>query len=71
MSEHDHLSERGAVRLAGRLILFWRDRGFDVEARVSKIATKRLVFQPMYQVRTDLVNGWPQKRRGQVEGKAA
>lgn len=67
----DSFSERGARELARRIRTVWANIGWDVEVRVERIASEELGDGRSiahFIVRSDLINGLPQRR---LEGAAA
>ncbi|KAA0581520.1 hypothetical protein [Azospirillum sp. Sh1] len=71
----DSFSERGARELARRIRTAWANIGWDVEVRVERLASEdvgdgRSIAH--FIVRSDLINGMPQRRLdGRLEGAAA
>lgn len=59
----DTWTEIGARRIAKQLRDFWRKKGYDVSCWIVK-AEGGTAFdgRPRYDVRSDLFNGWPQRR---------
>ncbi|KAA0598220.1 hypothetical protein J2848_001447 [Azospirillum lipoferum] len=65
----DSFSERGARELARRIRTAWANIGWDVEVRVERIASEELGdgrSVAHFTVRSDLVNGLPQRRLEQA-----
>ncbi|PWC74778.1 hypothetical protein [Azospirillum sp. TSH64] len=64
----DSFSERGAHELARRIRTAWANIGWDVEVRVERIASEEVGdgrSTAHFTVRSDLINGLPQRRLSQ------
>jgi hypothetical protein len=48
-----------AERLAHKIRLYWKKRGYLVNTRVERIPTPPEVTEDLYQVRSDMVAGLP------------
>lgn len=57
-----------ALRTADNIMKFWRNAGFDVEARVYRHYVRH--GDAVWCVRTDLENGRPRQRTGQARVQA-
>ena len=62
----DHLSHEGAHRLADRIRLYWRKRGWDVRPIVMSEPIKDGGRQ-VNAIRSDMLDGYPRRRISQVE----
>lgn len=70
----DGFSERGAHELARRIREAWAKIGWEVEVRVERIASEELGDGRSiahFTVRSDLINGLPQRRRERRPEKSA
>lgn len=53
----------GAEYLARKLVKFWRDKGYSIHAwTVPAKGGSQFDNRPRYDVRSDLVNGWPPQK---------
>jgi hypothetical protein len=64
----DHCTHNGAVRLAERIMTFWRTNGYEVRCAVAPsvytTATGQQIDTMLYGVRSNLVNGLPSRPPG-------
>lgn len=63
----DSFTERGAQEIACRIRSAWERAGWDVEVRVVRISSEEVGdgrSTAHFAVRSDLVNGMAQRRRG-------
>ncbi|PWC39083.1 hypothetical protein [Azospirillum sp. TSO35-2] len=70
----DGFSERGARELARRIRDAWARIGWDVEVRVERIASEELNDGRSiahFTVRSDLINGLPQRRLSDAPARPA
>ncbi|MFD1623785.1 hypothetical protein [Azospirillum griseum] len=61
----DSFSEQGARELAQRIRSSWNRLGWEVEVRIERIASEDMGdtrSKAHYTVRSDLINGMPQRR---------
>lgn len=59
MKNIDSFKQEGSLKLASIIKQYWRDRGYDVSIRVEYFVT---AHGGTYAVRSDLINGMPQRR---------
>lgn len=59
----DHHTKDGALKLASRIEVYWRRRGYDVKTELFEHGFNPLMRAQWYSVRSDMINGLP---RGMV-----
>lgn len=69
---HDAWSREGAEAIGRRIRAFWMRKGFVVRYWVVKQASEaRFQGLPRFDVRTDMVNGFPIRRLDAIKSVAA
>lgn len=61
----DHLSRLGAIALAARIRAYWQERGYEVTTVIVPPSQINGLIQngpAYYGVKTDMVNGMPQRK---------
>ncbi len=59
----DFCNTDGARRLKNKIEDYWRDRGFDVDIKLVDAGFMAAMRSARTDVRSDMVNGMPRKRR--------
>ena len=59
----DFCNNDGARRLKNKIEDYWRDRGFDVDVKLVDAGFMAAMRSARTDVRSDMVNGMPRKRR--------
>jgi len=60
--DHDFCNVDGARRLKLRIEEYWRDRGFAVDVKLIEAGFVAAMRSARTDVRSDMVNGFPNKR---------
>jgi hypothetical protein len=63
----DFCNTDGARRLKNKIEDYWRDRGFDVDIKLVDAGFMAAMRSARTDVRSDMVNGMPRKRRDNVD----
>ncbi|MGE3302104.1 MAG: phosphoglycolate phosphatase [Hyphomonadaceae bacterium] len=61
--EADFCNVDGARRLKSKIEDYWRDRGFDVDIKLVDAGFMAAMRSARTDVRSDMVNGMPRRRR--------
>jgi hypothetical protein len=59
----DFCNTDGARRIKNKIEDYWRDRGYDVEVKLVDAGFMAAMRSARTDVRSDMVNGMPRKRR--------
>ena len=59
---NDLCGEPGAKRLASALNAYWRERGFEANARVVPVGFSPVMRSARWDIRSDTINGIPTRR---------
>ena len=64
--QRDYLTKKGAEELATDIKTFWLSKGYDIRVWIEKVERRRLAKKvavadgrPMFQIRSNLLNGLP------------
>lgn len=57
-----HVTREQASELLDRIKAFWADKGYDVSGLVVEAGYSDRLRSTVYEIRTDLVNGYPVKK---------
>jgi hypothetical protein len=54
----------GAELLKSRIEAYWRERGYEIEVTLAPAAFSPALRASRYDIRSELVDGWPRACRG-------
>lgn len=73
MNTGNYFTKTGAEKLAGKIRSYWTKRGYEVDVRVESFVPWHDDFvegKSVFCVRSDMVNGMPQRRLAGVKEAA-
>jgi hypothetical protein len=65
----DFCNSEGARRLKSKIEDYWRDRGYDVDIKLVDAGFMAAMRSARTDVRSDMVNGMPRRRREQEQSE--
>lgn len=63
VNEMNGFSRAGAARLAKKIEDYWAERGRHVQTALVEEGFSPVTRQKRYDIRSDMLNGWPRKAR--------
>jgi hypothetical protein len=60
----DYTDRAGAELLKARIEAYWRDRGYKIQVTLAPAAFTPALRAARYDIRSELVNGWPRRASG-------
>jgi hypothetical protein len=60
----NYTDRAGAELLKSRIEAYWRERGYEIQVTLAPAAFSPALRAARYDIRSELVNGWPRACRG-------